>query len=201
MKIGYFSFPILREFSFLFLPLSLWRRRAINTIFSILRKFEEPDRILEVGCGYGLLSRKIALLFPNSKIYAIDASSKMIEKAKRNNSFFNLYFDLNDFFTLEGKYKLIISLHVMVLFPPDSWLKKISELLDKGGIAIVTVTSPTLFTKLHRIFFKILSCENIYLLNPDELKNLSLQFGFDVIFHPIDPYEGSYALLIKRQNP
>ena len=42
-----------------------------------------PQTILDVCCGTGILTEKVARLFPNAQIYGIDFSSGMLDVAKR----------------------------------------------------------------------------------------------------------------------
>ncbi len=51
--------------------LSLWGERAA------------PLRILEFGCGTGLLTRRLRARFPAARLLATDASSEMLEHARR----------------------------------------------------------------------------------------------------------------------
>jgi 2-polyprenyl-3-methyl-5-hydroxy-6-metoxy-1,4-benzoquinol methylase len=197
MRIDYFSHPILRELAFLFPPMNLWRRRAIKIISKVLKEKKLTGKILEVGCGYGTLSRRLALLF-KSYVYAIDISPKMIEMAKKNLFLPNLSFDLKDFFSLEERFKLIVSMHVMVLFDHKKWIKKLYGLLEEDGIAVITVTKPTPLTRLHRIFYKMLTGKELNLRNPIEVKEIAEGYGFFVEWYPIDPYEGSYVLVLSR---
>ena len=47
------------------------------------------DRVLDAGCGSGLLTKQLAKQVPRGKIYAVDIDSNMIKQAKNNLQFFD----------------------------------------------------------------------------------------------------------------
>lgn len=46
-------------------------------------KNKQPDRLLELGCGTGILTRQLRQQFPQAKIQAVDLAPKMIRQAKK----------------------------------------------------------------------------------------------------------------------
>lgn len=64
-------------------------RATINT-FKQLK--ENPKSILDVGCGGGFFTKKLAKLYPEAQIVGIDISKEAIDFAKRNCSFKNVQF-------------------------------------------------------------------------------------------------------------
>ena len=60
----------------------------INQINSfLLRKnisLNEKDLIVDLGCGPGNISEKLAIRFPNTEVVGIDGSKEMILRAERN---------------------------------------------------------------------------------------------------------------------
>ena len=53
----------------------------------ILEKMDAPKngKVLEIGCGDGLVMKKITELRPDIDFYGVDISEKLIERAKKNN--------------------------------------------------------------------------------------------------------------------
>ncbi len=49
----------------------------------MLEQLPAPARILEIGCGTGLLTRLLLKQFPSAQICAIDIAEKMVERACR----------------------------------------------------------------------------------------------------------------------
>ena len=62
----------------------------INQInYYLLRKnifFGEKDLIVDLGCGPGNISEKLAIKWPNSEVVGIDGSKEMILRAEYNKS-------------------------------------------------------------------------------------------------------------------
>lgn len=43
---------------------------------------DAPNSILEIGCGTGILTRKLARLFPRASLLAVDVSPRMVEQCR-----------------------------------------------------------------------------------------------------------------------
>lgn len=73
----------------------------------------EPQRIFEVGCGTGHLTRELAAHFPQSTIVATDASQRMIEIAQHSiderNVSFRQWFAEDPQSELPGEFDLAVS--------------------------------------------------------------------------------------------
>lgn len=53
-------------------------------LLSLLHSEKEPERLLDIGCGDGLLTRRVKASLPNTHIVAIDNSLAQIELASQN---------------------------------------------------------------------------------------------------------------------
>lgn len=53
-------------------------------IFGALTQFENPEHILDMGCGTGLLSFFMNQKYPNANIIGIDSHQPSVEEAKKN---------------------------------------------------------------------------------------------------------------------
>jgi len=61
------------------------RFQTQSVLLDILNAIEpEPQRILDLGCGTGILTAQILELLPDSHVYAIDGSLLMLEAARQN---------------------------------------------------------------------------------------------------------------------
>ena len=56
-----------------------WKKQILNQI-------PNGESYLDLACGTGILTRKIAKKFPNAKIVGIDITKGYLEIAKRNSS-------------------------------------------------------------------------------------------------------------------
>ena len=58
--------------------------RVAEELLSFIPDGSEPATILELGCGTGLLTRRLLKRFPVAHIDAVDVSSRMIQRAKES---------------------------------------------------------------------------------------------------------------------
>lgn len=96
-----------------------------------------PDTILEIGCGTGILTEKLACLFPRALISAVDVSEKMVFLSQRRlggNS--RVRWTVADMRRLRETeyYNLIASSSALHWIDPfGAGLKKLSRLTSEGG--------------------------------------------------------------------
>jgi len=55
----------------------------------ILKQIPEVNSILDLACGTGILTRKIAKKFPNTKIVGVDITETYLNLAKKNSASYN----------------------------------------------------------------------------------------------------------------
>ncbi|MBN1347038.1 MAG: methyltransferase domain-containing protein [Phycisphaerae bacterium] len=109
-----------------------WGAKLISEI-----AFRGDERILDLGCGDGVLTARLAKLVPDGEVIGIDASAGMIE-ASRKLEGGNLRFDLMDIneIRLDGHFDLIFSnaaLHWVL--DHERLLANVSSLLTESGVA------------------------------------------------------------------
>lgn len=102
-----------------------------------------PKKILELGCGSGLLSKRILKKYPNAEIHLIDLSAEILEECKSNlNNPSNVKFIQSDFKDLNfelGSYDLIcssIAIHHLINDEKKKLFIKIYEWLRTDGVFI-----------------------------------------------------------------
>lgn len=105
----------------------------------IFSKFKKNINILEIGCGTGRLTFKLAKKF--SKITAIDKEEKYIKYCKRISKDKNIDFEASDVLGFNSKIKFdVVVLSWMGLHyqkDADKILKKVKSLLKKKGMLII----------------------------------------------------------------
>ncbi len=200
LKEKYYDFFIPREIAFLVYPLNVWRRSLVKGFLKFSRDINlTPDRILEVGCGNGFFTRLLSYRFPEASIISIDTSQKLIDHAsKRNLS--NVSFRKADFFNIDGSFDLIVSLHVFILLDTEKAFEKLSNLLSDRGTAFLTYTEKTLFTELHRRFYKIVVGDRIEFKTENSLIKSAHKHGFKSDIIKLNYQEGSFALILKKSR-
>lgn len=92
-------------------------------------------RILEIGCGTGLLTREIRTLWPNATLIATDLSADMLQVARRNGIDAELMMMDGEAPTFEGpSFDLILSSLTFQWFADlPAALARLHDLLKPGG--------------------------------------------------------------------
>ncbi|MCQ9156030.1 dethiobiotin synthase [Acidomonas methanolica] len=109
----------------------------------IARAFADtpPRRILEFGCGTGMLTARLRALFPDAEILATDISPRMLDRAARRLAGMNVRFAPLDAGNPEmgGRYDLVCSNFCLqwIAARADA-LQRLSTLLEPGGRLMVT---------------------------------------------------------------
>lgn len=137
--------------------------------------------ILDVGCGTGLLSSKLAQM--GHLVDAIDFSEFSIEKAKKKiretglESRLNVWVSTIESLNFKEKYDYIILSDILEHIENDTnILKKAHELLKKGGYLIISVPALKMLYGKHDVY-----CEHFRRYSKIELYSKIVCHGFDII--------------------
>ena len=109
---------------------SIHQKEWGNTLIAEL-KLKGDERILDLGCGDGVLTEQLSLSVPNGKVLGIDASMGMIETAKgiiKNNVEFQQV-DINEI-NYKNEFNIIFSNAAL------HWIKDHKRLLDNAYQAL-----------------------------------------------------------------
>ena len=115
-----------------------WREKEISKILSFLKEeLEQPKKVLEVGCGNGIITKGFAKLAANCTFTGIDLQEDLITQARRECDLENLTYENVDF--CKGEYKKeydIIYSHFLLVDckEPDNILENMYRGLKKGSI-------------------------------------------------------------------
>ena len=130
-----------------------------NNIINSLRlknkkKPLENVKILDIGCGGGLLSEPLSRL--GAKVVGIDASEKNIKVAKihskKNNLNIKYFCSSPEKFKTEIKFDVILNMEIIEhVNDVEFFLKSCSKLLKKNGIMFVATLNKTLKSYLFAI--------------------------------------------------
>ena len=186
----YYALPDLRELAFVLPPLLWFRERALRVMEAHLPR--KARRILDVGCGTGFTTRRLARRFPRAEVLGLDLSPAMIARAKRV-LLPNLRYAVGDVRTLEGRFDLVVGFYVWMLLPEGD-LGVLRNLLVPEGRALLVLTAPTLFTRFHRVFYRRLGGGEILLERPSWWRERAAKEGFFSRVVPIHSLEGSFLL-------
>ena len=112
----------------------------------ILRQISNGNSFLDLACGTGILTRKIAKKFPKAKIIGMDITKSYLDVAKRNsNSFDNISFILDDAeeFKLDSKFDCITASYLPKYCDSEILVKNcINHLKPDGKIIFHDFTYP-----------------------------------------------------------
>jgi SAM-dependent methyltransferase len=102
------------------------------------------DSVLDVGCGGGWLSRRLAKLVPDGRVIGMDISDEMIRHARRASADFdNLMFVTGQVAEIPWQANLfshVISVESSYYWPdPAAGLKDIFRVLQEGGSAWILI--------------------------------------------------------------
>jgi demethylmenaquinone methyltransferase/2-methoxy-6-polyprenyl-1,4-benzoquinol methylase len=95
---------------------------------------------LDLACGTGILTRKIAESFPNSKIIGLDITQSFLKVAKRNSTMYkNISFVHQDAekLSLDTKFDCIVSSYIPKYCNPSLVIPRCISHLNSGGKIIL----------------------------------------------------------------
>jgi len=170
--------------------ISYIKENIINS-FNLKDKKDNPlseIRILDVGCGGGLLSEPMSRL--GAEVFGIDASDKNIKiaklHAKKSNLDIKYFCSSPEKFEIKKEFDVILNMEIIEHVDDiDFFLKSSSKLLKKNGIMFVATLNKTLKSYL----FAIIGAEYILkwlpigthewekFIKPEELINFSNKFN------------------------
>ncbi len=170
--------------------ISYIKENIINT-FNLKNKKDNPlseIKILDVGCGGGLLSEPLSRL--GAEVFGIDASDNNIKiaklHAKKSNLNIKYFCSSPEKFKIKNEFDVILNMEIVEhVEDVDFFLKSCSKLLKKGGIMFVATLNKTLKSYL----FAIIGAEYILkwlpigthewekFIKPDELINFLNRFS------------------------
>ncbi len=106
----------------------------------ILKHIQKGTNILDLACGTGILTRKLAEKFPNSKIIGLDITQSYLEIAKRNSfKYTNISFIRQDAekLNLDKKFDCIVSSYIPKYCKPELLVQRCLSHLNSGGKIIL----------------------------------------------------------------
>ena len=128
------------------------QRQVAQTLASYID--EQPKKILEIGCGTGLLTSQLLKRFPRAELTATDMSGQMLEIAQANlakdRSTLPLKFELlnPEIELIKETYDLIVASMVVHWFQdPVETMKRICKALDHNGHFYFSTIGPDCFVE------------------------------------------------------
>ena len=136
---------------------------------SMIEKIQNPSSILDLACGTGILTKSLAMKFPNCDIVGLDITKSYLDLARTNLKEFeniSLFLDDAETFCLDKKFDYIISSYIPKYCSSDLLVKScIAHLKSSGTIIFHDFSYPDNYViqKLWNFYFKLLQVSGIFL--------------------------------------
>jgi demethylmenaquinone methyltransferase/2-methoxy-6-polyprenyl-1,4-benzoquinol methylase len=130
-----------RSYDFVVKAATLWQdNRWKRRILEIAELCENPERILDLACGTGILTLALAEQFPDSHVTGIDLQEEFIHYARAKKSekaLKNVEFHKNPAEDVkEGQYDLITASYLPKYVDLTVVIGNCAKILEKGGLLI-----------------------------------------------------------------
>ncbi len=107
----------------------------------IVRLVPPSERILELACGTGILTERLATRCPNAEIVGVDITPDYLARFNerlRKNPWMHAHAILGNAETVdvEGEFDVIVSSYLAKYVDPDVLIKNVTPHLRKGGVFI-----------------------------------------------------------------
>jgi SAM-dependent methyltransferase len=189
----YYDAPHFHELAFLLPPQSIWRANSFKAVLTELGSLDRNiEALLDVGCGTGVLAKRVALAYPGMFIKAIDLSPRMVSYARRVHPHPSVDYRTQCFWEEGGEYDCVTSTYSWYFFPLEKAARKLRSVLKPKGCALIVATGGTPATRVHRRIFRPISGQG--LLDPDDTTRSLLREGFSAEWHSVSRTEGSYLV-------
>lgn len=122
-------------------PVSYWTERGKHYKRGLMAYMDQEDEfglvlhglsmvetVLEVGCGFGRMTRHIASRFPHANITAADISQEQLLRALHRVR--NVAFWEKDYRDIHDHYDLVVAVEVLMHQPPDRIWADVEHLLS-----------------------------------------------------------------------
>ncbi len=195
-----YKYPLVHELIFKFPPALIWRIKAIKLLEKELKGLDlKPEKILDVGCGVGILASTLRKIYPKSEILGIDVSSSMVNIAKKRYGNIALFRNL-DFLDFKGKQDLIIIFHSFTFFQLVKIVRKIKETLMPGGVCIIVTNTKAPFSLIHKFILSKFLRTEIRIYSPNDFYELFPEIEWTINSKIISQFEGSFILSIRNKK-
>lgn len=163
---------------------SRWRDYVIASVQATLQRLDltEGNRILDIGCGTGVLLAELSRAVPNAALTGIDMSAEMLDVARqrlgraadlRQAAAESLPFD-------DAEFDVVISTSVFhFIRQPVEALHEIRRVLQENGKLVITDwCDDYLLCRLCDLLLRLLNPAHYRTYSTDELGELLNQAGF-----------------------
>lgn len=158
--------------------------KALNRLIRVEVPFDRDKKVLDVGCGSGLVLEAICEKF-GCVGQGIDVDKRRIDRAKKFAQRATFECGLFDAGTLQTKHDILVSVAVIEhVVDPVGFLQQFhTALVDGGSLFLLTPNAQSLNYRILRSWWReLLSIgEHIYLFTPKSLEECAAKAGFKLV--------------------
>jgi malonyl-CoA O-methyltransferase len=112
-----------------------------------------PKRILDLGCGSGLFSRELSLMFPKAQIFGLDLAQSMLIEARKKQSWRHKWSlvaaDMKNMPFAMGSFDLVFANQVIHWASPlEQVFRELNRVMNVNGCLMFTTLGPDTFKEL-----------------------------------------------------
>jgi 2-polyprenyl-3-methyl-5-hydroxy-6-metoxy-1,4-benzoquinol methylase len=171
---------------------------AFDLVSKVIKEKKDVKKILDVGCGYGLLSKELKKTYPKLDLYGIEHAKETSHSSQKILKL--LQYNIEDIALIRRKLKtqkfdiIIFSDVLEHLYDPVGIIKSYQSLLKEDGIIVVTV--PNIANIFNRIallfgFFNysetgVMDKTHIRFFNRKNLKQLAKESNLKIVSEKYD---------------
>jgi 2-polyprenyl-3-methyl-5-hydroxy-6-metoxy-1,4-benzoquinol methylase len=171
---------------------------AFDLVSKVMKDKKEVKNILDVGCGYGLLSKELKKTFPKLDFYGIEHSKEASRSSQKILKL--LQCNIEDIALIKRKLKtqkfdvIIFSDVLEHLYDPVDIIKSYQSFLDQDGTIVVTVPNiANIFSRLALLFgyfnyseTGVMDKTHIRFFNKQNLRQLAKESNLQIVAQKYD---------------
>jgi 2-polyprenyl-3-methyl-5-hydroxy-6-metoxy-1,4-benzoquinol methylase len=171
---------------------------AFDLVSKVINDKKEVKNILDVGCGYGLLSRELKKTFPKLDFYGIEHAKEASRSSQKILKL--LQCNIEDIALIKRKLKtqkfdvIIFSDVLEHLYDPVGIIKSYQSLLEEDGTIVITVPNiANIFSRLALLFGHfnysetgVMDKTHIRFFNIKNLKHLAKESNLQIVAQKYD---------------
>lgn len=126
---------------------SIAHKKKYTDISKIIIK-KNVRKLLDLGCGSGLLEKSLFEMGFNGQVVGVDVSEKMIGIAKKNNAKYSnkityIKLGIDSDYSIDGSYDCVVAINLLYLVKDkEKLIEKISHSINKEGLLIIVDPKP-----------------------------------------------------------
>jgi len=171
---------------------------AFDLVSKVIKDKKEVKNILDVGCGYGLLSKELKKTFPKLDFYGIEHSKEASRSSQKILKL--LQCNIEDIALIKRKLKtqkfdvIIFSDVLEHLYDPVDIIKSYQSFLNQDGTIVVTVPNiANIFSRLALLFgyfnyneTGVMDKTHIRFFNKQNLRQLAKESNLQIVAQKYD---------------